>query len=372
MNVPGEPLLSPLALARSLFAAGIRRRRPGLVTFKLGRDALSAVSSALPPGTVLVPAFTCAEALEGLRATGRDILFYPVGPDLNPDWPALSDLLSRYRAGEGGRPAAVLIVHYFGFMSDSARAGRLASQHGAAILEDCAHLPFPSSTTSSGAPDRYAIYSFRKQYPVASGAALAAGGEALSGIRTSSAWPGLIPTVRALTAWAVFKSGSARLREWLAPALSDERGLKASPRAITPSAAWLARKVVAREGSAANLGATMSARRTNYAALMQMLDSVERITPFFGELPPDTVPWGFPLRVSGGRENRDELLNVLLREGIGAWSWPDLPEKVTEADFPLEYRLASETLLLPLHQDLNDSHMRYVADTVSAWALAHT
>ena len=78
-------------------------------------------------------------------------------------------------------------------------------------------------------------------------------------------------------------------------------------------------------------------------------------------------PWAFPIRV----ERRDELLRKLQAEGIGAWAWPVLPDILPQQQFVNEVRLARESLLLPVHQDLRRYHIEFMADTVTAWGVAN-
>jgi dTDP-4-amino-4,6-dideoxygalactose transaminase len=139
---------------------------------------------------------------------------------------------------------------------------------------------------------------------------------------------------------------------------------------------WVTRVVIARLSK--KFDAIAECRRSNYLLLQRELGDDGGLMPVFASLPEGAVPWGFPLRVtdrrpsraSRPRERRDELLSVLLAEGTGAWVWPELPAEVTESDFPEEWRLASETVVLPVHQGLSARHMQHVADTVSAWAVS--
>lgn len=131
---------------------------------------------------------------------------------------------------------------------------------------------------------------------------------------------------------------------------------------------WVTRRVIARLSK--KFDAIAGRRRSNYLLLQRELGGAGGLMSVFASLPEGAVPWGFPLRVTGGRERRDELLSALLAEGIGAWTWPDLPAEVTESDFPDEWRLASETVVLPVHQGLSARHMQHLADTVSAWAVS--
>jgi dTDP-4-amino-4,6-dideoxygalactose transaminase len=224
-----------------------------------------------------------------------------------------------------------------------------------------------------GSTGDFALYSFRKQLPVASGAALV-WNRPHSGLQLrppeGRSTPGILPALREAASWTVFASGSRRLREWLAPALSDERGLHAAPPGRAPAMDVVTRMVVGR--LSARLDEIAVRRRANYRTVESMLGGLPEFTPFFSALPPGAVPWGFPLRVGASAQDRDGALSVLLREGIGAWAWPELPDEVTEARFPDEYRWAREALVLPVHQGLRGQQAQQVADTLAGWAVGHS
>ncbi len=368
MNVPGEPQLSPWSLLRALLL--VRRPWPGqhASTFRLGRDALAAACSALGPVELLVPAFICAEAVQGLRSDRSRIRYYPVGPDLQPDWATLGGLLADRDRVADGRGAAVLVVHYFGFRADVVQARRLCERYGAALIEDCAHLPFIPETAKDTASGASAVYSFRKQYAVWSGAALVRGSGDGPSVPTARGGLGVGGVMKELASWSMFTTRSRLLRERFAATLSDERGLSAS-RQPWRKCEWLAGRIVASESSARRAARMVKARRANYEVLIDVLSGTDGVAPLFGTLPADAIPWGLPVRVTGGATTRDDLLAALLHEGIGAWAWPELPADVPAREFAFEARLADELLLLPVHQGLTRKHMTYVADTVNAWAL---
>ncbi len=369
MNVPGEPLLSPCLLLASISPPWRGPEHslpwPGVKLYRLGRDALAAAVATLRPGLVLMPAYVCREAAEGLLLAGREVRYYALGPALNPDWAVLDTLPTD--------AAALVLVHYFGFPADTAAARRWCDERGVALIEDCAHSFLGTvEGRRAGSHGDFAVFSFRKHLPVASGAALvihrpADGYVPLTHAPASPGGLGLLPALRKAAAWAVFVSGSARLRVWFAPALSDERGLQAAKPGDGPGMDWTTRRVVARLSG--RFDRIARRRRENYVLLERELSGCAGVTSLLGPLPVGAVPWGFPLRVERGPKLRDGLLATLLHEGIGAWSWPDLPEEVTEATFPAEWRLAQETVALPVHQDLSPAQVQHIADTVAAWAL---
>ncbi len=391
MNVSGEPLLSPALLVSSLLppwrSASLALPHSDVRLFNLGRHALAAAVESLPPGPVLVPAFICREAVDGIRAAGRDVRFYSLGPDMNPVWASIdaspegrvpvAGIATGPSDKRGARSrtspaAAMVLVHYFGVPADAARARRWCDERGITLIEDCAHS-FLSAVGGRpvGSEGDFAVFSFRKQLPVSGGAALvinAHPGSSTMRLRSGRSGVCPVPAVREVAAWAVFSSGSGRLRRWLAPSLSDESMRIGTPPDRAQGIDLFARRIVAKLASRS--GEIAVKRRANYKRLEGEFHDLPRLAPLFANLPNGAVPWGLPLKVAGGGAARDELLLVLLHEGIGAWKWPDLPEEVTQGGFPAALMLARETLVLPVHQNLSQRHVQHIADTVSGWALS--
>ena len=375
MNISGEPLLPPWALLSALVppyrhpADALPQRdyaerdwRDRVSLFRLGRDALAAGVATLPAGPVLAPAFICREALDGLAASGRQVALYRLAPELEPDWAHLGTLADN---AAGVRPAALLLVHYFGIPADVRRAAAWCRERGVALIEDCAHS-FLSRVAGRpvGTFGDMAVFSFRKQLPVDSGAALLmnAPRKAAPGRRGGI---GMWAALRESAAWCVFASGSARLRRSLAAALLDEHPAPAAAPGNARSMDLATRRVIAR--LAPRFSHIAARRRENYAALAGRLQNPGAAV-MVPSLPDGAAPWGLPLKMRNASD-ATALEAVLLSEGIGAWRWPDLPPEVTSETFPFEHGLAQQTVLLPVHQGLSQRHMEFIADTVTAWGL---
>ena len=105
-------------------------------------------------------------------------------------------------------------------------------------------------------------------------------------------------------------------------------------------------------------------RQLNYRTLLSLFDEVDGITFMRPDLGGGDCPWAMPIFV----ERRDDLLETLETAGVGAWAWPHMPTSVSPTLFANEHDLARRSVLLPIHQDLNPHHMRYIGRTVSNWA----
>ena len=102
-------------------------------------------------------------------------------------------------------------------------------------------------------------------------------------------------------------------------------------------------------------------RIRNYELLLGELGALP-MNPIFPNLPPDVCPFAFPLSVP----RRDEMLMRLRKLGIGAQFWPTLPSGIlNNPEFPQTNRFRRELLLLPIHQDLTETHMKYMLACLS-------
>ena len=81
----------------------------------------------------LLPSYSCGDEIESLINAGFRIEIYKVKADLQCDFEDLSTKLNN-------KIGLVLITHYFGFPQlQIERIKRLANQHNAILIEDCAH-----------------------------------------------------------------------------------------------------------------------------------------------------------------------------------------------------------------------------------------
>ncbi|HZS41123.1 MAG TPA: DegT/DnrJ/EryC1/StrS family aminotransferase, partial [Polyangia bacterium] len=84
------------------------------------------------PGTVLMPAYHHGVEIEAARAAGARIELYRVYGDMQVD---LEDVRARL-ASSGAR--VLYCTHFVGFAQPAREMARLAAEHGARLVEDCA------------------------------------------------------------------------------------------------------------------------------------------------------------------------------------------------------------------------------------------
>ena len=322
--------------------------------FGYARQALAAGMRNLRGGSLLVPAYICDTAVDVLPPLGFPVRFYPVDDDLTPDWTWLD-------ANRRPDDTALLLVHYFGFANDLNRAVEFCRYASMSLIEDCAHS-FLSQHEGQplGSTGAFGIFSYRKILPLRTGAGYySAGGlevpEPLPNRSNSNTF-----VIRQVLKWAIFKSGSATIRRQFARAISDEGRVEVvASAAIDPFSQRLMSRLAPR------VTRIRERRRQNYDGFLTALRGARGISFMRPDLGIGDCPWAFPIRV----QKRDELLNTLRAEGIGAWAWPLLPDILPQQSFVNEVRLARESLLLPVHQDIRRYHVDFIADVVTAWGV---
>lgn len=103
-----------------------------------GTSALYTVLRALGIGegdTVVVPAMTFSATANVVRLLNSDVVLCDVNETGNMDPESLARQLERNDV------AAVIPVHLYGLPADMPEISRIAEEHGAAVIEDCAHAP---------------------------------------------------------------------------------------------------------------------------------------------------------------------------------------------------------------------------------------
>lgn len=85
--------------------------------------------------TVIVPAMTFSATANVVRLLDANVVLCDVTETGNMDPESLEQQLEQYDV------AAVIPVHLYGLPADMPEISRLAEEHGAAVIEDCAHAP---------------------------------------------------------------------------------------------------------------------------------------------------------------------------------------------------------------------------------------
>ncbi len=113
---------------------------------------------------IWLPDYFCNSALQALRNTGVELVFYPVSCDLTPDEEAC-----RHIARECP-PDVFLLVHYFGMPSETTFVRDFCARHHAWMVEDATHALRPME--GIGTVGDFVLYSPHKSLPMPDGAVL--------------------------------------------------------------------------------------------------------------------------------------------------------------------------------------------------------
>lgn len=320
----------------------------GAVTTSSGRGAIWLALRHLRErhgvGHAHLPAYVCDTAVLPARALGLEVSFYPVDDGLRA--------APRPPAG-----AAVLLVHYFGWLNPATDEVRARAAQGEFFLLEDASQAVLSTRGPVPAGPHGEVGSLRKFGPAP-----------LGGWTTLGEGPGpasaelLRGYERVVQARALRAGYLARPDEPVIPAVEQEyldafASLEAYLDAHPEAEALPPRAADRLAGP--GWGQAAEPRRANWLRLRERLAGVlEPVTP---ELGPGVVPLGYVVRPGPGR---DRLRARLAAQRIFCpVHWP-LPAGACPERFPAAASLAAETLTLPIDQRYAGADMDRLARAV--------
>ncbi len=330
------PMVSRLEEA---FASAVGVRHAVAVTS--GTTALIAALRVLdigPGDTVITSPLTFGATLNAILDTGATARFVDIADDFTLDPDAVAEAID-------DSTRALLPVHLYGLPADMERLGRLAADHGLALVEDAAQA---IGATVAGRPvgssglGCFSLYA-TKNVMSGEGGMITLDDEALA----------------------------ERLR------ILRNQGMVSRYEYVMKGYNWRMTDLAAAVGVAqmARLGDVTAARRANAAGL------AERLAGLDGLILPDDAPGRrhvyhqFTVRVTDAAPvDRDELADRLGREGIGTgvvyprlvFDYPCFRNdpKVLTGELPRASRIVDEVLSLPVHPGVDESHLDRIATAV--------
>lgn len=376
--LPNDPRLTP-AMLWPAFRAGNRLDFDSCQTHHLfwARNAIYQGLRALhlqPGENVLVPAYHCTSVVEPILQYGAAVKFYDIRLDLRPDFENLEKSID-------GKTRAVLAIHYFGFPQPILKIKEFCRERGLFLIEDCAHVLTGQSLEGIplGSSGDISIFSWRKFLPVYDGGQLVINNPAL---KIDAHWK----NGSRLFSLKIVKNVFDKLMEDARnPILRRVPGLSHAPTALLRRFAangyastmesvnnydlnfdlasadlrmsWLSRYIVGNT----DISEVGQKRRQNYNILAAGISSLAGIRAFYPSLPPNVVPWVFPLLSYG-----IEKLHLKLRKrGVPAVNWSGVIHRsLPLADYPDSRFLYDNLVFLPLHQSLNEGHLQMVVNVL--------
>jgi dTDP-4-amino-4,6-dideoxygalactose transaminase len=284
-------------------AAGLERR---WISFPDGRSALRGLferAAAHSDGAILLPAYVGWSPREGsgvfdpVAELGLPYAFYRLDPELRID-------LDHLRSRLGDRPAALVLIHYFGFVDPvAAQAARIAREAGVAVIEDEAHALLTDLVSGAcGRVGDACIASLHKLLPVKDG-------------------------------------GGALVNPAGSELLGDLEGVPGT-----------------RSPFEFDLATIASVRRRNAARLVELLEPLAGRVDVLRAPSPDEVPQTLPVLVR--EANRDELYERMNAVGFGVVSlYHTLIEQIPRDEFPDSFELSRIVLNLPVHQQADEDSL---------------
>ncbi len=318
--------------------------------------------------TVLVPDYNSGNEVLAMRAAGASVVYCPIGLDMrmSPD--------DVERLCDVHRPDVLYVIHYAGWPQPISTLVDLCKRREILLVEDCA-LALLSETVGRplGSFGDWSVFCLYKTLPVPNGAVLVQNTdreEPLPDVQLRSAGtPSAAGRLLELfvqrarmrlgatgDALSVLKRGAGRVASAVKVDRANVGDIGFNREQVDLAISEISLRLLDR----VDLRSVRQQRIANYHTLSARVgDRVSRPLP---DPEPGVCPLFFPILVPRKRAVVDELA----KRGVEALEfWNDSIEPGgTEMSSHARF-LREHVLELPLHQDLTDRHMNYVAECLS-------
>ena len=329
--------------------------------------ALLAESSGLKTGDeVLMSAYNCGTEVDALLSSGLKVRCVDCDEFGFITQAAL-------KASIGPLTRAIYVIHPFGWPHPLDEIDEWRKSEGLMLFEDCALALFSSYPDGSpiGSRGEASVFSFPKTLPCPDGGALT----------WTSDWPGpglLSSPPLGTTLRGVASRGKSWLNRQFVPSgratAMEHTANSEHDTTIDDIPAhyyfeqWRSRR--AASGISARIVAMHSEadvkerRRLNYNVLSNLLKQ-NGGDLLFSDLPEGVCPLNCLVRSN----RRNELVAALAKRGINSspW-WAGAHRSIDWSQFPVASQLKNTVLPLPVHQQLAERDMHFIADVLREWA----
>jgi perosamine synthetase len=327
---------------------------------------------------VLAPAYHCGSEIDPLMKAGAKISLYRVDAKCRID---IEDIRKRINA----RTKAIYVTHFYGFPQDVETIKSICNEHRLFLVEDCALALFSANGKKKlGATGNLAIFSLTKALPVPDGGVLIVNDDSLDGLSIQWRSPDqaiilrrLLPFLKTNLLVHISRRPSMVPLYRLLYSILNGRRIDASEKDLQVTGLSPIRSDMYYDDENMNARAMSSrtkemlgafhpeeirqARHRNYALLAGMLKDEKSFSVLFPELPEGVCPLNLPILV----KNRDRLQLEMFKRGVDAGAfWKGYHAAFPLHDFPEAQYLKDHVLALPIHQELNEFHLRYIADNL--------
>jgi len=345
---------------------------------KYGRGAIQLLLSDIPSikgRDVLLPAFMCPSVIQAIEYSGFNPVFYPLRPNLHANIEYLENVVD-------SNVAAVILVQYFGFESNTRELQLLCSDHGIPLIEDWSHsfLQRGSNTLAGGVGD-FQIYSFWKIAACEYGGGIRCKYSCdiprklsrnspmvcLRMIKDTLYTPDIFTSLPNKTTSDSFirQHKNHNSQEHLS---NDERYLawyRENAGDYDKTIPYLSKRLLYTSA----IEKIISVRRRNYQFYLDTLKNIESVTPLIGILPADTCPWVFPILLP----MRSMLAPLLRESGVPLFTFGETLHP-TQREFFLKNKKVYDSVMklidlsvcLPVHQNITLEMISFYIDRISA------
>lgn len=319
---------------------------------------------------VLMPSYHCRSLVEPALYLKSHVVFYELDIMLRPDIKKLVSLI----AESSFQIKALVLPHYFGFPQEVDIISDICKKENIDLVEDCAHAFYGTYNGKQlGTFGRFSVTSPRKFFPVEDGGILVSYTDSsISECQLTS--QGLSPNLKAIVKSflrGLIGKGNHKeiipigglITKNIVKNTKEKKGGNDSSRfsleyfdvnCVSQASLAVSKLIV----DSADHELIVKSRRANYQRWLEGLKNVQGCHSLFPQLYENVVPYVFPLVIDS---NAIEVFHNLKLNGVPLWRWEDLAD--TDCVMVNKYRLS--LLQLPCHQDLSESQMHWMIDTVS-------
>jgi|SRR3972149_383245 len=370
MYIPRYPTLWPKYLfSRRENSFPFPLDQGNIIFYDRGRSALlnaMKILGLIPGDKVLMPSYTCFDAVVPFLKSGIDIEYYKINKDLSIDRQDLEQRIAN-------SVKALFFVHYFGFPQDLNYITALKNTYNFYLIEDCAHAFLSNiNDVPLGSVGDVCIFSLRKIIPVRNvGILMVRNADIESFTSGNNRFSVIFKSILSqLLENIKFRTGVKFLTKNVKKVKNNAESVTFKGDYINtcPEKGWLSK---INRMLLQNLDYTKikRIRRANFQILSNWVNNRTDIIPLYDSLADGVSPMAFPVIL----KNRNMVCEIMNNEGIDVYPWPFLPARIKNNynDYKDTQYLSYNILLLPIHQDLNEGHLSKIYKSLDS-ALACT
>jgi len=305
-----------------------------------------------------------------LLNSGVSLVLYRIDRTGQIDW---DDMWCRITK----KTKVIYVTHYFGFPQPLVEVKKLCREKRIYLIEDCALSLFSCGRkTELGSKGDISVFNFPKSLPVPDGGVMLVNNPDLAADNWSMRMPPILKVLREMLPlikrYVLYKSsGSSFLYPLLWSLLKKTQSIANHNEKYDttfpdmPSSYYYDEKLNNRKISkiTERMLRTFDAckivnrRRANFRKYLNLLSNIKGVDALYKELPEGVCPLYFPIIVDKRRRVCQEL-NALSIDAV-AW-WSGYHRHLPWSKYPDACFLKDSLLVLPVHQQLNDSHIEFI------------